>query len=222
MACLAHGMGRDYPPTDEAGFRAFARGMRSPALADVLEHATLVGSIAAFRTTENRMRNYSEMSRRPEGFVVLGDAACAFNPVYGQGMTMAAIGADLLGTCLQAQLRQHPDGSLRGLAGTFQRKLAAASQMSWMMATGSDHRCRATEGGHAGLITRVLNGYLDKVMAAATIDPEVNRTLVKAMQLAAPPTALFHPRVLLPALRGPARAATAPAPAAALQLVTES
>ena len=50
---------------------------------------------------ENQWRHYEEMERRPEGFVVLGDAACAFNPVYGQGLTTAALGAQALGDCLR-------------------------------------------------------------------------------------------------------------------------
>lgn len=41
----------------------------------------------------------------PEGLVVVGDAVCTFNPVYGQGMTVATLGAMLLGSLLRDRLR---------------------------------------------------------------------------------------------------------------------
>lgn len=38
--------------------------------------------------TSVRVR-YDRMPRLPQGFLVVGDALCAFNPVHGQGMTVA-------------------------------------------------------------------------------------------------------------------------------------
>ena len=56
--------------------------------------------------------------------MVIGDAFCAFNPVYGQGMTTGALGAQALDQCLREQRRLRPDGSLEGLAARFQKRLA--------------------------------------------------------------------------------------------------
>ena len=82
----------DYPPTDETGFFDFARSLRSPALYEAIAGAEPLTPIAGQRATENRLRHYDRLGHFPEGVVAVGDAVCAFNPVYGQGMTVAALG----------------------------------------------------------------------------------------------------------------------------------
>src|SRR5262245_51729796 len=123
----------DYPPNDEAGFLEFARNLRTPLLYETIRQAEPLTAIASFRSTANRLRQFDRLSRQPENFVVLGDVACTFNPVYGQGMTTAAIEAVLLDKLL-AQYRKR--GDFTGLAGEFQRRLARANSAPWMLATG--------------------------------------------------------------------------------------
>ena len=66
--------------------------------------------ISGQRATENRLRHYDCLKLFPEGVVALGDAACAFNPVYGQGMTAAALGAEVLDRWLQGGSSQLSPG----------------------------------------------------------------------------------------------------------------
>src|SRR5262249_43322115 len=110
------GRGGDYPPTDDEGFLAFARSVPCPEFYEAARAAEPLGPTVAFRATANRWRHFERLPRWPERFVALGDAACTFNPVYGQGMTMAALGAVTLGECLSRQGRRH---SPRDLARTF-------------------------------------------------------------------------------------------------------
>jgi len=148
------GAGRDYPPTDDAGFLAFARSLADPVIYDAIKDAEPLSPVMSYRATENRLRRYERLARQPANFLVTGDAACAFNPVYGQGMTIAALGALALDETLREQKRRYADGRCEGLSRRFQRRLAKVNSAPWLMATGEDFRYRETEGGTATVMTR--------------------------------------------------------------------
>jgi 2-polyprenyl-6-methoxyphenol hydroxylase-like FAD-dependent oxidoreductase len=182
----------DYPPTDEAGFLAFARGLRSPALYKAIAEAEPLSPIVSQRATENRLRHYERQGQFPDGLVALGDAVCAFNPVYGQGMTAAALGAEALDHWLREEW------SHRGLGRSqvFQRHLARATSVAWQLSTGADYRFRTTEGPPPGTAGRLTGRYVAEVMRAATRRPEVRRRLTEVFHLLRPPSALFGPGIL--------------------------
>ncbi|HNH50699.1 MAG TPA: FAD-dependent monooxygenase, partial [Myxococcota bacterium] len=94
--CTLLGMAGDVPPTDEAGYMAFARSLSAPYLAEVLEAAEAIGPIHSFQRAENRWKHYEKLPKYLEGLLVMGDATFAPNPVYGQGMSAAALGAKAL------------------------------------------------------------------------------------------------------------------------------
>jgi len=190
------GVGRDYPPTDEAGFLEFARSFRSTILYEAIRDAQPTSTISAYRRTENQLRHFDDLPSWPDGFIVLGDAACCFNPVYGQGMTVAAIEA----LVLQGWLRNGAP------AHDFQKRLAKAVANPWLLATGEDFRYPTTEGGRPNLGTRLLHRYLDRVVATSTTDPVVAGAFNNVVQMVAQPTLLFHPEVVARTLRGPGTA----------------
>jgi 2-polyprenyl-6-methoxyphenol hydroxylase-like FAD-dependent oxidoreductase len=182
----------DYPPTDEAGFLTFARKLRSPALYAAIAGAEPLGPIAGQRATENRLRHYDRLERFPDGVVAVGDAVCAFNPVYGQGMTAAALGIEVLEHWLGEEWsRGVPDPGR-----IFQRRLAGMTAVPWQLSTGADHNFRTTEGPSPGWLARLKGSYLARVMRAATSQPAVRRRLTEVLQLLRPPSALFGPGVV--------------------------
>jgi 2-polyprenyl-6-methoxyphenol hydroxylase-like FAD-dependent oxidoreductase len=182
----------DYPPTDEAGFLAFARSLRSPALYEAIERAEPLTPIAGQRATENRRRHYERPNGLPEGVVAVGDAVCAFNPVYGQGMTAAALGAEVLDRWLREELSFRGPGRSR----VFQRCLARATAAAWHLSAGADYGFRTTQGPTQGRIARLTGCYLAAVMRSATTQPWVRRRLTEVLHLLLPPSALFGPGVL--------------------------
>jgi 2-polyprenyl-6-methoxyphenol hydroxylase-like FAD-dependent oxidoreductase len=187
MVLLAGAAG-DYPPTDDTGFVAFANTLVSPMIAQAIATATPLSEIVGYRRTENRRLHFERMPRWPEQFVVLGDAACAFNPVYGQGMTTAVLAAVALGESLCANPHT-------GLARRYQQRLAQVIETPWLMATGVDYRYPTTEGASRGWLVSLQHAYMDTVLELATHSPQVYRAFINVMHLIAPPSSLFAPAI---------------------------
>jgi 2-polyprenyl-6-methoxyphenol hydroxylase-like FAD-dependent oxidoreductase len=195
------GGGRDYPPSDEEGFLQFAASLPVPILADAIRSAEPLTPIRTHRATENRLRHYESGRNLPEGFVAVGDSACAFNPVYGQGMTIAALGALTMKQCLDEQPRLRPNGSLQGFAQRFQKRLAKVNKAPWLMATGEDYRYDETVGGSCGVMTRFMHWYMDRVLRLATREVEVRDVLLHVFSMILPPSALFGRNILWRVIR---------------------
>lgn len=192
------GGGGDYPPTDEAEMLEFARSLPVPVLYELMRDAEPLGPIVGHRATENRLRHYERLARFPPGLLVLGDAACAFNPVYGQGMTAAALAARALGAVLEARKRKgvSPDRD-PDLWREFQKRLARENQLPWLLATGEDFRFEGTIGKTPGGMTPLMHRYVDAMTRLSTRDRHTREALLGVFSLAAPPSALLHPALLL-------------------------
>jgi hypothetical protein len=186
--CSLSGAGGDYGPTDEEEFLAFAKGLRDPVLYEAIRDAEPLSPIRGFRRTANHRRHYERLPAWPHGLVVMGDAACAFNPIYGQGMSVAAISAVALDRCL----REDRDD----LERRFQKRASRSAAGAWLVATGEDLRYRETEAAPTGLSTRLINAYVDRVVAAANVNRRVCASLLDVLALTSAPASLFSAGVL--------------------------
>jgi 2-polyprenyl-6-methoxyphenol hydroxylase-like FAD-dependent oxidoreductase len=184
---------KDYPPSDEAGFLEYAHSLPNPALYELIKEAEPLTTAISYRFAANRRRYYERMSRFPEGFVVLGDALCSFNPVYAQGMTVAAIEVEMLQTCLQQRQQRQKD--LTGLPRQFQKAVARTVSAAWMFTTSEDFRYPATEGKRP-LGIGLFQWYTRRLLEAAAETPELALRFYHVMHMLKPPTTLFAPRVL--------------------------
>ena len=191
------GGGRDYPPSDETEFLEFARSLPVPTVYDAIRNAEPLSSIKTHRATENRLRRFELAERLPDNFLALGDAVCAFNPVYGQGMTIAALGALTLEQSLRKQRIHRANRGFEGFSRRFQRRLAKVNKAPWMMATGEDFRYREVEGGSCSRMNTFMHKYMDHVVQLATRSSLVRNVLLRAFSMLAPPRALFQPAILL-------------------------
>jgi 2-polyprenyl-6-methoxyphenol hydroxylase-like FAD-dependent oxidoreductase len=186
------GINGDHPPLDEGGFLAFARSLPTPDVYNLLLRLQPISPIVGHKFEASLRRYYERLDRFPPGYLVLGDAICSFNPIYGQGMICAALEAQALDELLTA----HGPGNRQELAHDFFAQAARIVDNPWQMAVGADFRFSGTIGERAVTVDFV-NSYVARVQRATHHDPVVLREFLKVMNLVQPPASLFHPKVLL-------------------------
>jgi 2-polyprenyl-6-methoxyphenol hydroxylase-like FAD-dependent oxidoreductase len=182
-------------PGDDRSFRAHADSLPRTAIADVVAEAVPLSDVAVYRLRSSRWRHFERLRRPPGGFLVLGDAICSLNPVYGQGMTCAALQAIELGRLLD----RHRITST-ALASAFYRRAAKVLTVPWCVAVGADFRYPETTGPRSARIT-LLTYYWHRLQLAARVDPQVRRVFLAVQHLTAPFTALLAPGIMVRVLR---------------------
>jgi 2-polyprenyl-6-methoxyphenol hydroxylase-like FAD-dependent oxidoreductase len=188
----AAGFGDRRPPRDTAGFVRFLADLRDPALADLVALLEPVGEVSVHRQTANRRHRWDRVAGWPEGLLVVGDALCSLDPVYGQGITVAAEQAGALGAALS---RGRPAD--RGL----QRRLVELTQTPWTIATTGDLR-QPTCVGEPGPAQRFSAAWVARLsQLAAAGHPRATAALLAVNNLMAPPASLLHPALVLAAAR---------------------
>lgn len=200
------GVHGDVPPTDAAGIRAFAQTLPSPTVGQLIERCERLSPVAAYRFPSSQRRHYERSPLLP-GLVTVGDAASSFDPIYGQGMTSAALQAAALEEAARTLGVLSPQ-----LPTRFHRKAARIIDNPWRIAVGGDFTHPATTGPRP-LGTAQLNGYVRRVVQAAHASLPVARSFNRVLQLSDPPMVLLRPdtvvRVMRHARRSPAVTGTA-------------
>ena len=201
------GYNHDFPPIDNEGFLEFAHSLPSSRFYQAISQAEPVSPIYAHRATANRLRHYEKITL-PKGFIALGDAVCALCPVYGQGITVSALGAIVL----KDQLQKSPTGDL--CVNSFQKKLAQENSFHWGLATQSDSRFPKTvtkselisptsseeKKQETGIFSQALNWYIKRLFIKSTTDASLNTLYFEIINLLKEPTVFFHPLVILKVL----------------------
>ncbi|EST34878.1 hypothetical protein M878_08420 [Streptomyces roseochromogenus subsp. oscitans DS 12.976] len=204
---------QDQPPTDDAGYLAFAESLDNPRLAQQLGRRTVQEHTRCCTNVDNQWRLYHAVKNWPDRLVAVGDAVCVFNPVYGQGLTMAAVEAEVLQGMLA---RRGASGQLDGLAAGFQKKVGRLVLGPWTLSTNCDLMWNP-EG--QPLAARFAHWYNARLLHVAVRDTGVWARFVRVVNMVASPAVLFHPVVALKVLTAqPAKGRTrnaAPAPARA-------
>jgi len=184
----------DHPPTDEEGFLAFTASLRHPVLYETVRGAEPLGPIHGFRHMANERRHYEALSGWPQGLLVVGDATCALNPVYAQGMSVAAMSAHRLRDLLQEDVDD---------CVTLQKELAAGNERAWHVAVGADLAYLGE--APADEESRRSGERMQRLLELAMVDAEVNSTFFDVMMMLAEPDTLDTPELTARLAHGPAR-----------------
>ncbi len=182
--CCAMGAMKDYPPDDEEGYMAFLRDAPTPLLAQMAELSEPVTEINTYRHPGNQRRLWERLTRRPRGFIPIGDVVASFNPIYGQGMTVAALEASKLRdriVLLGDDLDTLPDA--------FMEDLVAAAEFPFSIASGSDANYPGTAFVNFEPPPPEQAQFFAAAEAVATEDPTVARDILHA-------TGWFQPELL--------------------------
>ncbi|MFJ9004056.1 FAD-dependent oxidoreductase [Streptomyces canus] len=174
------------PPMDDDGMAAWAAEMDCQDVATLLRTSAPLGDPVKMRYPASTRWRYDRMTRFPAGFLVTGDAMCSFNPIYGQGMTVAALEATILGRLLK-------DGS-DDVADQFFTESAAVLDVPWTTVAANDLRFPDAVGDRS-VLDPEPGAYLDRLRAAAVSDPVLATAFLRVTQLMDTPAALFKPEI---------------------------
>ncbi|MCI3928093.1 FAD-dependent oxidoreductase [Streptomyces sp. AN091965] len=176
-------------PRTEQGFHRYASGLRNPHPLEVISRARPVDAIYRYSGLDNCWHPYHRMRHWPRGLLVIGDAVCTLNPVYGHGMTVAALEADIL----HRLLTRARDGRAPGLCRAFQRAVPSAIRLPWQLAAYSDIGWQDTGRPTPALLAhRVVREVVDRMPT----DQDLYRRFIRVQNLMASPATLAPPALL--------------------------
>lgn len=198
------GMGGERPPRHPDRFAAFAAQFPIPDLYDALQQGHPLDDVAEFRYPASVRHRYERLRAFPDGLLAAGDAVCSFNPIYGQGMTVAAMEA--------VALRRLLATGVVPAARTWFSAIAKIAAVPWDLATVADLAVRCIEGPRTPR-TRWLNAYVRRFHAAAVGDPALAMRFQRVFGLLERPECLLYPATMARVLRGNLQRAPASGPA---------
>jgi 2-polyprenyl-6-methoxyphenol hydroxylase-like FAD-dependent oxidoreductase len=181
----------DSAPADPEGFLDWVKSLPVPDVYEVIRDAEPLDDPVSFQYPASVRRRYEQLERFPDKFLVMGDAACSFNPVYGQGMTVAAMEALTLRDHLQKGVPQPLP---------FLRDIAAVIEAPWQISASGDLAFPQVEGPRPPMV-QMMNGYMALLQSAATRDGMVTRAFMRVAGLVDPAPALMSPDMIYRVLK---------------------
>ena len=203
------GIGKNYPPTDEQGFLNFIYDLGEKEFYTTVRNAIPVSNIYGYRENGSRRYHYEKIRKFPENFIVLGDAVCAFNPIYAQGITVAALQSKVLDRMLKKQKRN--EILKAGFEKKFQKQIAKVNSIPWLLGTGEDLQWSTTiqvrmKDGKESMqkmswFNRQIQKYSNKIILLAPNSIIATKAFLEVMNMIKSPMTLFNPLLFMMVLK---------------------
>ena len=185
-------------PSESEGFRSFAESLNQPDIVDFLSIAEPVSDYKHYKIPECHLHHFDRLKRFPDRLIVIGDAVCKLNPIYGQGMTKAAKEGRFLWQSLTQLVNEN--STLSQFSDRWRRDMGnVGANWAWQLTSGSDLAYPQTVGKKPASLN-FINWYVGRLFASAETTLEVRKALMDAMALAKPPESIMRPRLFLRAL----------------------
>ncbi|MEA2782248.1 MAG: hypothetical protein QOK29_3792 [Rhodospirillaceae bacterium] len=184
------GRGEDWPPGDWHGFLGYAQQLTTPTIYHAIRRTQPLGEIARFGTPGSVWRHFDRLESFPRGLLPIGDAICRFNPVYGQGMSVAAQEACLL--CRLLRTRVARGEPLAELGKTFLAEVQPLIDGPWRMSAIPDFVFPQTRGERPADLESAL-AFSAALNRLAARDPAVHKLLLEVHHLLKPRSLLGDP-----------------------------
>lgn len=176
------------PPRTHEAFIEFAKSLPSDAMVHALKGAEPLSEVRTYRFAKSLRRLYEKVEM-PAGLVVVGDAVCSFNPVFGQGMTVCAMEATHLDNTLEASTGGDWQKS-------FQKEISRYVNVAWEMIEVEDLRYPDVHGLRS-LKVKLMQAFTSAVCRKSEKDAYLSHLFDEIVHFETPPTALMRLKVLL-------------------------
>ncbi len=191
---VATGYGDHRPPRDNEGFQRFLAELPDPVLSNLVAHAEPLNEVQIHRQTASVRHRYENVRGWPDGLVAVGDALCAFDPVYGQGITVGAMQALALRRAVKFGL--HPGKSAR-----LQRRCASLVETAWSIAVSTDSSFPTADGEQTRM-QALLGSWTDELGRLAIHgNQRANDYMSRVYNLMGSPLLLLHPALIAAAVQ---------------------
>ena len=180
------------PPADWDGFMAYARQLETPTIYDAIRHAERQGNIVRFGFPASVWRHFERFDGLPRGLLPIGDAICRFNPIYSQGMSVAAQEAYVLHQLLNERAAESEP--LEGLEQSFLNRIQPLIEAPWAMSAIPDLIYPQTRGERPADFESRLQ-FAGTLARVAIRNPDVDRLMQEVQHLLKPPSVYDDPAI---------------------------
>lgn len=193
MIVMVQGRSQDKVPKDVESLKAYTAQLAHPLIYETIKDAEALSPLTHYHIPSVRWIHYEALNRFPPGLLTLGDAICRLNPVYGQGMSSAAMQAEVLDSVLRR-------GPLESIWKPYFKQIAQLLKTPWEVTLAEDFKFPETQGTPPK-IPKLVERYFGKLSRVMNQDPVLFKAFVQVLNLVKSPTSLLHPGLIWRVIR---------------------